>query len=119
MSVRITRLKPLFLSEEEALAMLDLCLLSNAETHPEAECALMKLTELVRRFIAENIVAEHAVVRQRNGRGPGVPPLPETGAPSVLYATDAGVHRRPASCEGDPLHVRKRTEADRTYAVDA
>ncbi len=44
--------KPLYLSEEEAMALLDLCLVSAVETDTVKERALLKLTDLVRRYIS-------------------------------------------------------------------
>lgn len=52
MSQHITSLKPLFLNEEEAMALLNLCLTSAAETDTAKERAMLKLTDLVRRYIA-------------------------------------------------------------------
>ena len=47
MTPNVADLKLLFLSEEEALALLDLCLLSCAEIDPTKERALLKLAHLV------------------------------------------------------------------------
>jgi hypothetical protein len=43
--------KPLYLTEEEALALLDLCLLSNAEDDPIKEQAVRKVSSICREFI--------------------------------------------------------------------
>lgn len=45
--------KALFLSEEEAMALLDLCLMSRADDDPLRVRALRKLADLVRRYIEE------------------------------------------------------------------
>ena len=44
--------KPLYLSEEEALALLDLCVMSRTEMDAIKERAVIKLTCLVRRFFS-------------------------------------------------------------------
>jgi len=54
-------LKPLFLSEEEALAMLDLCLMSATETDTTKDRAIMKLTDLVRHFLNEEILFSYGL----------------------------------------------------------
>lgn len=51
MSSTTADLKLLFLSEDEALALLDLCLMSNAENDPSKEQVLLKLTNLVREYM--------------------------------------------------------------------
>lgn len=53
MSQSIASPKPLFLSEEEALAMLDMCLMSSSENDSSKERAMLKLTDLVRRYLAD------------------------------------------------------------------
>ena len=53
MAQNIATIKPLFLTEEEAIAMLDMCLMSNMETDPVKECAMLKMSDLVRRYIQE------------------------------------------------------------------
>lgn len=53
MSQPMNDLKPLFLSPEEAMALLDMCLMSQAEFDREKECALLKLSDLVRRHLAD------------------------------------------------------------------
>ena len=47
-------LKSLLLSEAETMALLDMCLTSSDENDPAKERAMMKLTLLVRRFLAED-----------------------------------------------------------------
>ena len=44
-------LKPLYLSEDEALALLEVCVISSIETTPAQEQLLLKLTNLTRRFL--------------------------------------------------------------------
>jgi hypothetical protein len=51
MSHNIASLKPLFLTEDEALALLDLSLMSSAENDSTKERAMLKLTDLVRRYL--------------------------------------------------------------------
>ena len=61
MSQQMNDLKPLFLSAEEAMGLLDLCMLSHAEFDREKERALLKLSDLVRQHLS---VAEvRSVVR--------------------------------------------------------
>ena len=67
MSQHVASIKPLFLSEEEAMALLDLCLMSPGETDPVKERAMMKLTDLVRRYIAAEREGALAVVRSIGG----------------------------------------------------
>lgn len=62
MSQHVASAKPLFLSEEEAMALLDLCLLSRAETDPLRERAMCKLTDLIRRYIEEETTFRSAAV---------------------------------------------------------
>jgi hypothetical protein len=52
MSHNIASLKPLFLTEDEALALLDLSLMSSVENDPIKERAMLKLTDLVRRYLS-------------------------------------------------------------------
>ncbi len=54
-------LKPLFLSEEEALAMLDLCLMSATETDTTKDRAIMKLTDLVRCYLNEDLLSSYGM----------------------------------------------------------
>jgi len=44
-------LKPLYLSEDEALALLEVCVMSPIETTPLQEQTLLKITNLTRRFL--------------------------------------------------------------------
>lgn len=53
MSQNVASIKPLFLTEEEALAILDMCLMSRVENDPARERAMLKLTHLVRCYIQE------------------------------------------------------------------
>ncbi len=52
MSQQRNDLKPLLLSAEEAMGLLDLCLMSQAEFDGEKERALLKLSALVRQHLA-------------------------------------------------------------------
>ena len=53
MSQQMNDQKPLFLSAEEALGLLDLCMMSHAEFDREKECALLKLSDLVRQHLSD------------------------------------------------------------------
>ena len=52
MSQRIEELRPLYLSAEEAMGLLDLCIMSGAEFDRDAEGVLLKLSDLVRQHLA-------------------------------------------------------------------
>ena len=52
MSQKTKDLKPLFLSAEEAMGLLDLCMLSHAELDRDKEGILLKLSDLVRQHLA-------------------------------------------------------------------
>ncbi len=54
MSQHFNRVCPLYLSSEEAMDLLDLCLMSSIEIDPDKERAILKLTDLVRRFISND-----------------------------------------------------------------
>ena len=60
MCQKLTSFKPLFLSEEETLALLDLCLMSSAELDDAKELAIRKLTDLARQHIRETAVGHSA-----------------------------------------------------------
>ena len=62
MSQPIASIKPLFLSEEEAIALLDLCLMSRAETDSIKERSLLKLTDLIRRYIADETIHDNETI---------------------------------------------------------
>ena len=47
-----TYLKPIYLSEEEAMGMLDLCLGSGADMDSAKDRALLKLSDLVRHYLS-------------------------------------------------------------------
>ena len=51
MSRETADLKPLYLSEEEALSLLELFLVSQTETTLAQEQAMLKITNLTRRFL--------------------------------------------------------------------
>jgi len=51
----VTTIKPLFLSEEEAMAILDLCLTSAAEMDAIQERALRKVTDLARAYLRDTM----------------------------------------------------------------
>src|SRR5579862_3191753 len=66
----VTSLKPLFLSEEETLALLDLCLMSSSELDETKEQAIRKLTELARQHMREEepaVTAGREPIRGANG----------------------------------------------------
>lgn len=52
MSEQTREPKPLYLSAEEAMGLLDLCLLSRRELNANQEGVLLKLSDLVRRLLA-------------------------------------------------------------------
>jgi len=58
MSQANENIQPLYLTEEETLALLDLCLASDTGSDPMKECALMKLSNLARHYLAEKIEQE-------------------------------------------------------------
>lgn len=73
MPSQITHLKPLFLSEEEALALLNLCLMSQTDADSAKDRAMLKLTDLVRRYIAaEQIVAANPDTNPVTGHPAGL-----------------------------------------------
>jgi hypothetical protein len=82
MSQQVLKLKPLFLSEDEAMALLNLCLTSNMETDAAKDRAMLKLTELVRRYIAtEAGCAEaKAAVGEISPKTASAAEVPESGA---------------------------------------
>lgn len=49
----VTRIKPMFLSPQEAMDLLDLCVISQVETDPDKERVILKLTEFVRYCILQ------------------------------------------------------------------
>ena len=79
MSQQMNDLKPLFLSAGEALALLDLCMLSHAEFDHEKEGVLLKLSDLVRRNILEE--EQSALVRRQ-------------GDDSSAHCCDVGPYRQ-------------------------
>lgn len=52
MSKQTSDLKPLFLSHEEALCLLDLCMMSDAEFDRDKQALLLKLSDVVRQHLA-------------------------------------------------------------------
>ena len=87
MSQQMNDLKPLFLSAEEAMGLLDLCLMSQAEFDPEKECALLKLSDLVRRHLAED-AKEACVVAKLGLEDVSMEPI-ET-SPDIFRPSDNG-----------------------------
>ena len=75
MAQNIATIKPLFLTEEEAIAMLDMCLMSNMETDPVKECAMLKMSDLVRRYIQEEEPAAEAQATE-SALQPDAEPIP-------------------------------------------
>jgi hypothetical protein len=74
MSQHVASIKPLFLSEEEAMALLDLCLMSSTETDPIKERALLKLTDLIRRYLTEESTIRCALAQDSAAEdGEGLP----------------------------------------------
>jgi hypothetical protein len=69
MSQHVASIKPLFLSEEEAMALLDLCLMSSAETDPVKERSLLKLTDLIRRYMTEENVTRCTLAQDSEAEG--------------------------------------------------
>ncbi len=67
MSQYASSVKPLYLSAEEAMGLLDLCLMSQAAIDPDKERAIMKLTDLVRGYIAEAEESECVAVCTQRG----------------------------------------------------
>jgi hypothetical protein len=71
----VTSIKPLYLSEEETMAILDLCLTSSIELDDAKVRALRKVTDLARTYLrpaeeAQAATAPHPVMEaRRNGRG--------------------------------------------------
>ncbi len=110
MNQPFTNLKPLFLSEDEALALLDLCLLSRAEMQPVTECALAKLTNLARQFVAEEIETEKAAKIQHEPRQQS--PTPPAEAWEVAVTQDGPEGEEPdraaPRAEIIPIRVRHR-----------
>ena len=77
----VADLKLLFLSEEEALALLDLCLLSCAEIDPTKERALLKLAHLVQEHNMPSANIPGSARRSRRSALPlsrlaGIKPVP-------------------------------------------
>ncbi len=52
MSQHVASLKPVYFTEEEALALLDVCLISSGDSDAVKESALLKITDLIRRYIS-------------------------------------------------------------------
>lgn len=53
------RLEPLYLSEEEVMALLDLCLTSPTETDSIKERVMLKLSDFARRHLSESRTESH------------------------------------------------------------
>ncbi len=85
MSQRMSELRPLYLSAEEAMGLLDLCLLSGAEFDRDAEGVLLKLSDLVRQHLAA--VAEEACELQ-SAREEDPRNLSNREAPECLRSAD-------------------------------
>ena len=65
MSLETVDLKPLYLSEEEALSLLELCVMGQTETTTTQEQAMLKLTNLSRRFLRSEQDKEEMEAAQR------------------------------------------------------
>jgi hypothetical protein len=104
MSQQMNDLRPLYLSAEEAMGLLDLCIMSQAEFDRDSEGVLLKLSDLVRQHLAGD-VEEPCEIGKTGGEDPRSEP---NGASqdSLLY-TDNGrlplsgaefvaAHRNPA-----------------------
>ncbi|HZO89236.1 MAG TPA: hypothetical protein VFB38_12950 [Chthonomonadaceae bacterium] len=76
MSQHIPSPQPLFLTEEETLALLNMCLVSPVQTTPEAECAIQKLANLARRLSAMPAAVQEALPSLD---GEALSGIPETG----------------------------------------
>jgi len=63
MSQQMHDLKPLFLSAEEAMGLLDLCIMSQAEFDREKYGVLLKLSDLVRQHLADGVEEAREVVK--------------------------------------------------------
>jgi hypothetical protein len=77
----VTNLKSLFLSEEETMALLDLCLTSPSEMDHVKEQAVRKLTDLARRHLRASIAEEHEMRDQKRA---------ETDADEAACELDGG-----------------------------
>jgi hypothetical protein len=73
MSHNIASLKPLFLTEDEALALLDLSLMSSAENDSTKERAMLKLTDLVRRYLTTGREASEEILALTTDSQPAEP----------------------------------------------
>ena len=60
---QIEKAVPIYLTQDEAMALLDLCMMSQDETQPAAETALYKVAALVRQYITKDSAPELAVAR--------------------------------------------------------
>ncbi len=60
----VTRVKPMFLSPQEAMDLLDLCVISQVETDPDKERVILKLTEFVRYCILDEQNARSESIRR-------------------------------------------------------
>lgn len=83
MSQQVNDLKPLYLSAEEALGLLDLCLISHAEFDREKEGVLLKLSDLVRQYLAEE--ANEACAFGKVGRADSLSEPPAFSPVSLRY----------------------------------
>jgi hypothetical protein len=95
----VTNFKPLFLSEEETMALLDLCLTSPTEIDEVKEQAIRKLTDLARNHISDAIQEERTE--------------PVSGDSAALFAA---VIAAPAS--GETLRHDARIAAQETLSGD-
>jgi hypothetical protein len=87
MSQQMNDLKPLFLSAEEAMGLLDLCMMSCAEFDREKEGVLLKLSDLVRQHLADDHSAVCTVVNA--GREDAMSEVPERAPEDRRYAENA------------------------------
>jgi hypothetical protein len=97
MSQHVASIKPLFLSEEEAMALLDLCLMSSAESDPIKERSLLKLTDLIRRYITEENSARCALAQDSEAEVEEMRPAVQRArdeAPLTLLSLEGPRRRR-------------------------
>ena len=103
MSQLVMHLKPLFLSEEEAMALLNLCLTSNTETDAAKDRAMLKLTELVRRYIAvEAECAETKAAAEKSPQATRSAGIPEAGDPTYSSGATSVPNAGPLPCDNSP-----------------
>lgn len=104
MSQSVASLKPVYFTEEEALALLDVCLLSSGDTDPVKESALLKITDLIRRYISAG---------QSKTAAQGTVTLPTEPMPACILSW------LDSTAEADIVEDREETErlSDRKHRV--